>query len=274
MAQGPAELFAELHRGDAPFVMPNPWDRGSARILQGMGFSALATTSAGFAFSIGRRDAEGTVSRVEALDHAREIVQATHLPVNGDLENGFGTSPGDCAETVRQAIAAGLAGCSIEDTTADLSNPIIDFGLAVERIAASAEAVRQSGRPFVLTARAENFLYGRRDMDETLRRLNAFADAGADVLYAPGLRKIELVREVCRGVSRPVNVLATAGLTVPQIAEAGAKRISLGSAFALAAIRGLMRAATEVQEKGSFQFAAETPGFADINAMMLGRDEG
>ena len=133
--------------------------------------------------------------------------------------------------------------------------------------------MRQSGKPFVLTARAENFLYGRRDMDETLRRLNAFADAGADVLYAPGLRKIELVREVCQGVSRPVNVLATAGLTVAQIADAGAKRISLGGAFALAAIRGLVRAATEVQEKGTFGFAAETPGSADINAMMLGRDQ-
>lgn len=273
MTAGPAKSFADLHRDDKPFVMPNPWDRGSARILQSMGFSALATTSAGFAFSIGRRDAEGGVSRKEAIRHAAEIVQATHLPVNGDLENGFGTSPEACAETIRQALAAGLAGCSIEDTTADLSDPIIDFDLAVERIAAAAEVVRQSGKPFVLTARAENFLYGRRDMDETLRRLNAFADAGANVLYAPGLRKIELVREVCQGVSRPVNVLATAGLTVAQIADAGAKRISLGGAFALAAIRGLMRAATEVQEKGTFSFAAETPGSADINAMMLGRDE-
>lgn len=273
MTSDPAKSFADLHLGDRPFIMPNPWDRGSARILQSMGFSALATTSAGFAFSIGRRDAEGSVSRTEAIRHAAEIVQATHLPVNGDLENGFGTSPEACAETIRQALAAGLAGCSIEDTTADLSDPIVDFNLAVERIAAASEVVRQSGKPFVLTARAENFLYGRRDMDETLRRLNAFADAGADVLYAPGLRKIELVREVCQGVSRPVNVLATAGLTVAQIADAGAKRISLGGAFALAAIRGLVRAATEVQEKGTFGFAAETPGSADINAMMLGRDQ-
>ena len=268
-----AQAFADLHHGDQPFIMPNPWDRGSARILQDMGFRALATTSAGYAFSIGRRDAEGTVSRSEAIRHAGEIVQATHLPVNGDLENGFGISPEDCAETIRQAAAVGLAGCSIEDTTADMSAPIVEFGLAVERVAAAAEAVRALGRPFVLTARAENFLYGRRDMDETLRRLNAFADAGADVLYAPGLRKIELVREVCNGVSKPVNVLATPGLTVAQIADAGARRISLGSAFALAAIRGLMRAATEVQEKGTFTFAAETPGFADINAMMLGRDD-
>jgi len=267
-----AVRFAALHRGPKPFVMPNPWDRGSARILEHMGFDALATTSAGYAFALGRRDAEGGVSRDEAIGHAAEIVQATALPVNGDLENGFGTTPEDCAETVRQAAAIGLAGCSIEDTTADLADPIIDFGLAVERIAAAVEVVRALDRPFTLTARAENFLYGRRDMDDTLRRLNAFADAGADVLYAPGTRTIELVRQVCGGVDKPVNVLASAGLTVAEIADAGAKRISLGSAFALAAIRGLMRAASEVQEQGTFGFAAETPGFMDINAIMAGRD--
>ncbi|MDF1720447.1 MAG: isocitrate lyase/phosphoenolpyruvate mutase family protein [Minwuia sp.] len=272
MTSNIAADFAALHQGDGPFIMPNPWDRGSARILEHMGFKALATTSAGYAFALGRRDAEGGVSRAEAIGHANEIVQATVLPVNGDLENGFGTTPEHCAETIRQAAAAGLAGCSIEDTTADLSDPIIDFTLAVERIAAAVEVVRGLDRPFVLTARAENFLYGRRDMDDTLRRLNAFADAGADVLYAPGTRKIEQVREVCQGVTKPVNVLATASLTVAEIADAGAKRISLGSAFALAALRGLMAAASEVQEKGTFEFAADQPGFAEINAIMVGRD--
>lgn len=274
MENDSAAGFAALHQGDKPFIMPNPWDRGSARILEHMGFKALATTSAGYAFALGRGDAEGGVSRAEAIGHASEIVQATVLPVNGDLENGFGTTPEDCAETIRQAAAVGLAGCSIEDTTADLSDPIIDFALAVERIAAAVEVVRGLDRPFVLTARAENFLYGRSDMDDTLRRLNAFADAGADVLYAPGTRKIEQVREVCRGVMKPVNALAAPGLTVAEIADAGAKRISIGGAFALAAIRGLMRAATEVQEQGTFEFASESPGFMDINAIMTGRDKG
>jgi 2-methylisocitrate lyase-like PEP mutase family enzyme len=263
------EAFRALHVKGRPFVMPNPWDRGSTRILQEKGFPALATTSAGFAFSIGRRDAEGGVSRDEAIAHAAEIAAATDLPVNGDLENGFGPTPEDCAETVRQAAAAGLAGCSIEDATGDRAAPIFDFGLAVERIAAAVEAARATG--IVLTARAENFLYGRRDMADTLKRLNAFADAGAEVLYAPGLRDIGTVRELIAGVDRPVNVLASPGLTVTEIADAGAARISLGSAFALNAWRGLFAAANEVLEQGSFGFAAGKPGYMEISAMMKGR---
>ncbi|PJK28419.1 isocitrate lyase/PEP mutase family protein [Minwuia thermotolerans] len=262
--------FLKLHVKGQPFVMPNPWDIGSTRILESMGFPALATTSAGLAFSLGRRDAEGAVSRAEAIAHARLIAEATDLPVNGDLENGFGPTPEDCAETVRQAVEAGLAGCSIEDTTGDHANPIVPFELAVERVAAAAEAARQAGG-LVLTARAENFLYGRRDPDDTIRRLNAFAEAGADVLYAPGLRDIETVRNVISAVDRPVNVLASPGLTVAAIAEAGAARISLGSAFALAALRGLVGAAEEVMERGSFEFASAKPGYPEISALMKGR---
>lgn len=271
MANGLGQIFKELHEAPDVFVMPNPWDRGSARILESMGFKALATTSAGLAFSLGRRDAEGAVSRAEAIAHAAEIVAATSLPVNGDLENGFGPRPEDCAETVRQAAGAGLAGCSIEDATGDAGRPIFDQGLAVERIAAAVEAARGLGRPFVLTARAENFLYGRRDLDDTIRRLQAFEAAGADVLYAPGLRDIDTVRAVCGAVTKPVNVLASPGLSVAEIGAAGARRISLGSGLALAAIRGLWVAAQEIAERGTFEFARQTPGYAEVSRLMQGR---
>lgn len=265
-----SDAFLALHQKGKPFVMPNPWDLGSATVLEAMGFPALATTSAGFAFSIGRRDAEGGVSRDEAVDHAALIAGSTDLPVNADTENGFGLAPEDCAETVRLCAEAGLAGCSIEDTTGDFSDPIIGFELSVERIRAAAEAGRKAGG-IVLTARAENFLYGRQDMADTLRRLNAFAEAGADVLYAPGLRDAESVRTLIASVDLPVNVLASPGLTVQQIAEAGGARISLGSAFAINAFRGLIAAAEEVQNQGSFTFAAAKPGFMEINRMMKGR---
>lgn len=265
-----SDAFLAMHRKGSPFVMPNPWDLGSSRVLEAMGFSALATTSAGFAFSIGRRDAEGGVTRDEAVSHAAVIVGGTDLPVNADTENGFGLAPEDCAETVRQCVEAGLAGCSIEDTTGDFSDPIIGFEQSVERVRAAAEAGRQAGG-IVLTARAENFLYGRYDMADTLRRLNAFAEAGADVLYAPGLRDAESVKTLISAVDRPVNVLASPGLTVQQIADAGGARISLGSAFAVNAFRGLIAAAEEVQNEGSFTFAVAKPGFMEINRMMKGR---
>lgn len=264
-----ANAFRALHIKGQPFIMPNPWDLGSARILEVMGFPALATTSAGFAFSIGRRDAEGGITREEAVEHAREIAAATELPVNADTENGFGPSPEDCAETVLQCAEAGLAGCSIEDATGNFSDPIYDFGLSVDRVRAASEAARASG--IVLTARAENFLYGRRDFDDTVKRLNAFAEAGADVLYAPGLRDMQAVRTVIDAVDLPVNVLATPGLTVTEIAEAGAARISLGSALAINALRGLISAAEEVLQDGSFDFAAAKPGFMEINKMMAGK---
>lgn len=266
-----SEAFRAMHVKGAPFVMPNPWDLGSTRILEQLGFRALATTSAGLAFSLGRRDAEGAVSREEAIAHAGLIAAATDLPVNGDLENGFGASAEDCAETVRQAAAVGLAGCSIEDTTGQAGDPIFAFDHAVARVRAAAEAAQAAGG-LVLTARAENFLYGRRDIDDTIRRLRAFAEAGADVLYAPGLRDMESVRAVIGAVDRPVNVLASPSLTVGQIAEAGAARISLGSAFALNALRGLIGAAEEVLQRGTFGFAAAKPGYAEISEMMKGRE--
>ena len=254
--------FRALHERPGVFVMPNPWDAGSARILSALGFEALATTSAGFAFSIGRRDSAGDISREEILRNARDIVEATDLPVSADLEGGFGHDPKACAETIALAAETGLVGGSIEDATGDPAHPIYEFSHAVERIAAAAEAA--NGLPFMLTARAENFLYQRPDLDDTIRRLQAFEKAGAQVLYAPALLSLEAIREVCAAVSRPVNVLM--GLvgptyTVPQIAEAGGKRISVGGSLARAALGGFMRAAREVRELGSFTYAKDAmPG--------------
>src|SRR5882724_9919606 len=201
-----AATFRALHQGPGAFVIPNPYDAGTARILTALGFSALATTSAGFAFSIGRKD--GAITREESLAHCRVIVDATSLPVSADLENGFGAAPETVAETVRLAAAAGLVGCSIEDSTGDSAQPIYDSGHAVERVTAAVAAARSLGFPFALTARAENFLHGRADLDDTIRRLQAFEKVGADVLYAPGLRDLQTIRAICAAVSRPVNVLA------------------------------------------------------------------
>lgn len=266
-----AMRFAALHRAPGAFVIPNPWDAGSARILTALGFAALATTSAGLAFSLGRRDAEGAISREETLVNARAIVLATHLPVSADLEDGFGSRPKDVAETLRRAAAVGLVGGSIEDTTADPTRPIHEFSLAVERVAAAAEAVRGLPFPFTLTARAENFQFSRPDLDDTIARLCAFEAAGADVLYAPGLPDIAAIREVCAAVSRPVNVvigLPGWNFTVAELAQAGVKRISLGSALARAALAGLVRAAREIRDRGSFGFAEEALPFAEANDFM------
>ena len=211
-----AEQFKILHDGPDLFVMPNPWDIGSARIMAGLGAKALATTSAGFAYTIGRRDGRGAVSRDEALAHSRAIVEATDLPVSADLENGYVDAPRDVAETIRLAAATGLAGASIEDATGDREAPIYDFGHAVERIAAASEAARSLSRPFTLTARAENLLFGIDDLDDTLKRLQAFQEVGADVLYAPGLRRIEDIKLVCDSLEKPVSLLMGlkgAGLT-------------------------------------------------------------
>lgn len=199
------ETFKSLHTRPGVFVAPNPWDAGSARILTALGFEALATTSAGFAFSIGRRDSTAGLTREQVLENARGIVEATALPVSGDLEDGFGADPADCAATIRAAAEVGLVGGSIEDATGDPNGPIYDFDLAVERIAAAAEAA--NGLPFLLTARAENHICGRPDLDDTLRRLQAYARAGANVLYAPGLPDLDAIRMVCREVDRPVNVV-------------------------------------------------------------------
>ena len=271
-----ARLFRGLHERPGAFVISNPWDAGTARILAGLGFEALATTSAGLAFTLGRRDSEGAVTRDEALTHARTIVQATPLPVSADLENGFGDAPEAAAETIRLAAGFGLVGGSIEDATGDSARPIYDFAHAVERIAAAVEAAQSASIPFTLTARAENFLFGRPDLDDTIRRLQAFEAAGADVLYAPGLRDLEAIRTVCAAVSRPVNVvmgLSGASFSVEELAAAGVKRISLGSALARAALGAFLRGAREINDEGTFTFAGMAASFADLDPFMLGRND-
>ena len=267
-----ARAFRALHERPGAFVIPNPWDVGTARILAGLGFEALATTSAGMAFALGRRD--GAVSRDDALAHARTIVGATALPVSADLENGFGDAPETVAETIRLAAGTGLVGGSIEDATGDPDRPIYDRSLAVERIAAAVEAARALPFPFTLTARAENFLHGRPDLDDTIGRLQAFEAAGADVLYAPGLRDLGMIRTVCAAVGRPVNVimgLAGAPFSVDDLAAAGVRRISLGSALSRAALGTFLRAAREIKERGTFTFADGAASFAEIEPFMQGR---
>jgi 2-methylisocitrate lyase-like PEP mutase family enzyme len=263
-------VFRGLHERQGVFVMPNPWDAGTARILSALGFEALATTSAGLAFSIGRRDSAASLTRDEVLQNARAIVEATDLPVSADLEDGFGASPQACAETIRLAADVGVVGGSIEDATGDPDRPIYEFEHAVERIAAACEEARR--HPFVLTARAENFLHGRPDLDDTLRRLQAFEVAGADVLYAPGLPSLDAIRIVCTAVSRPVNVvmgLSGRAYTVEELAEAGVKRISVGGSFARAALGALVRAAREVKEHGTFTYAADAIPDAEASAHMV-----
>ncbi len=265
-----ARSFATLHAGPRPFVIPNPWDVGSARILAGLGFKALATTSAGMAFALGRRD--GAVMREMALDHVRAIVGATPLPVSGDLENGYGDAPAHVAETIRLAAEAGLVGASIEDSSGDPARPIYDKQHAVERIAAAVEAARSLPFPFTLTARAENFLHGRADLDDTLARLAAFEQAGADVLYAPGLRDLEQIRSVCRTLNKPVNVLAGIGgmgLSVEQLAEAGAAH-QPGWSVARAAYGALINAAQEMQERGRFTFVDGAVSMKELSAFLRG----
>mgnify|MGYP001156570495 FL=1 len=257
--------FRALHERPGAFVIPNPWDVGSARFLAALGFEALATTSAGFAFSRGLPD--GGVAFDEMIAHCRELAAATPLPVSADLEKGKGDSADSAAETVFAADAAGLAGCSLEDFSGDESAPIYDFSLAVERVAAAAEAARALATDFVFTARAENFLHGRPDLDDTIRRLQAFEKAGADVLYAPGLTGIEQVRAVCSAVSKPVNVLAVPGFTVAALAEAGVKRVSLGSKLATAAFSGLEGAAREILDHGTFDFSRAGVSYARLQAL-------
>ena len=272
-----AKRFQALHDSPGAFVIPNPWDAGTARILAGLGFEALTTTSAGLAFALGRRDGDGSVTREDALENARAIVDATDLPVAADLENGYGDSPEAAAETVRLAAEAGLVGASIEDATGDRQNPIYDFGQAVERVAAAAEAARALPFPFMFVARAENFLHGRPDLDDTIRRLLAFEEAGADVLYAPGLAKAEEIRAVCSAVGKPVNVvmgLKSASLSVADLSSLGVKRISLGSSLARAAWTGFVRAAREIREHGTFAFGEEILSFADVSAMIGGTRSG
>jgi 2-methylisocitrate lyase-like PEP mutase family enzyme len=270
-----ATQFRALHDGPGTFVIPNPWDAGTARMLAALGFQALATTSAGFAFSLGRRDGEGLVTRDETLAHARTIVEATDLPVSADLENGFGDEPDAVAETVRMAAATGLVGGSVEDATGEPRRPIYDLAHAVERVTAAVAAARSLPFPFVLVARAENFLHGRPDLGDTIRRLQAFAAAGADVLYAPGLPGLDAISAVCGAVSpRPVNVLAGgrgSAVTVASLAAAGVRRISVGSALSRAALGAFLRAAREIIAEGTFTFGDEAASFAELNGFMAGK---
>ncbi|WP_107330365.1 isocitrate lyase/PEP mutase family protein [Metapseudomonas otitidis] len=265
-----ARDFAALHQGPDLLVLPNPWDAGSARMLAHLGFKALATTSAGLAFSLGRRDAEGAVSREEALANARAIVEATPLPVAADLENGYGDSPEACAETLRLAAEAGLVGGSIEDASGRPEAPIYDAGLALERIQAAVEAARALPFPFTLAARAENFLHGRPDLDDTLRRLVAYAEAGADVLYAPGLTTREQIAEVVAAVApKPVNILVGSpalALTLDELAALGVRRVSLGSNLARVAYGAFFDAARQLQGH-DLSAAQQAMPFDRINAL-------
>ncbi|WP_165678141.1 isocitrate lyase/PEP mutase family protein [Metapseudomonas otitidis] len=265
-----ARDFAALHQGPDLLVLPNPWDAGSARMLAHLGFKALATTSAGLAFSVGRRDAEGAVSREEALGNARAIVEATPLPVAADLENGYGDSPEACAETLRLAAEAGLVGGSIEDASGRPVAPIYDAGLALERIQAAAEAARALPFPFTLAARAENFLHGRPDLDDTLRRLVAYAEAGADVLYAPGLTTREQIAEVVAAVApKPVNILVGSpalALTLDELAALGVRRVSLGSNLARVAYGAFFEAARQLHGH-DLSAAQQAMPFDRINAL-------
>jgi 2-methylisocitrate lyase-like PEP mutase family enzyme len=247
--------FRALHEAPDVFVIPNPWDVPSARVLAGLGFPALATSSAASANAIGRRD--GRLTRDEAMDHARLIVNATDLPVSADLEKGFGDAPEVVAETIRLAAEAGVVGCTIEDSTGNPASPLYDHGFAVERVAAAAEAARALRFPFMLTARAHNLLYPNPSLDDTIRRLQAYEKAGADVLFAPGLPDVAAVRAVCTAVSKPVNFMVGIkgkSFSVSELAAAGVRRISLATSLYRAAMTGLLDAAREVKEQGQFGF--------------------
>lgn len=258
--------FQEMHTRPGCFVIPNPFDVGTAKLLAHLGYEALATTSAGYAFTIGKSDM--AVGRELMIAHVREIVNATDLPVSADLENGFGDAPKYVAQTIRLGAEAGLAGGSIEDATGRKDDPIYEFGAAVERVRAAVDAAHSLAFPFTLTARCENFLHGRPDLKDTIKRLQAFQEAEADVLYAPGLRTKDDIAAVVKSVDRPVNVImgmAGVALTVAELTALGVKRISVGSALSRAALGGFMRAAKEMKEKGTFGFANEAVPFAEIN---------
>jgi 2-methylisocitrate lyase-like PEP mutase family enzyme len=269
-----AERFRSLHERPSGFVIPNPWDAGTARLLAGLGFEALATTSGGFAVTIGMRDGEGAVTRDAALAHARALVEACDLPVSADLENGYGDDPDSVAETVRLAASVGLVGCSIEDATGERSRPIYEKSYAVERVRAAVEAARALPFRFTLTARAENFLRGRPDLDDTIERLRAFEAVGADVLYAPSLPDLAAIRRVCESVTRPVNVMVgprNQCFPVRDLVAVGVRRISLGPTFLRAAMTAFLRAAREVREHGTFEFAENAVTFSELNALMAPR---
>jgi len=265
------EALKKLHEREGIFVIPNPWDAGSARILESLGFEALATTSAGLAFSIAKPDGVGAVTREETLENARAILSATKLPVAADLENGFGDDPETCAETILLASKAGLVGGSIEDNSGNSYDPIYPFELSVERVRAAVKAARSLPFHFTLTARAENLIYGRIDLKDTIRRLEAFADAGADVLFAPGLKTKEEIEAVVKAVApKPVNVvigLGVNGFTLDELQEMGVKRISLGSSLARAAYGAFYNAGEEISQKGTFSLTNNGIPYAKLNTL-------
>ena len=252
------ETFRALHAGE-PFVIPNPWDAGSARVLHALGFKALASTSSGFAFTLGRRD--GDVTLDEVAEHTAALAEATPLPLSVDLENGYGREPESAATAVRRIAEAGAVGGSIEDWDAD--SGIYELGLAVERVTAAVEAAAELPFPFTLTARAENHIRGVPDLDDTITRLQAFEAAGADVVYAPGLRTADEVRAVCEAASQPVNVLARPNLTMAELAEAGAQRISVGGALTWTAVDAFVSAARAIGERGDFSGLRPAPPLDD-----------
>lgn len=266
-----AQAFRALHEAAGPFVIANAWDAGSARILAGLGFPALASSSGAQAGVLGRRD--GMVTRDEALAHCRAIVEATDLPVSADLEKGFGDTPEAAAETIRLAAGVGLVGGSIEDASGYRDKPLFDLGLATERIGAAVAAAQALPFAFTLTARSENFLRGNPDLDDTIRRLLAFEQAGADVLMAPGLPDLAAVRAVCSAVTRPVNFMAGIkgrSFTIAELAAAGVKRISLATSLFRVAMSGLVDAAREVKEQGSFGYLDATMTTPELNGFMQG----
>ncbi|MFZ0820630.1 MAG: isocitrate lyase/phosphoenolpyruvate mutase family protein [Candidatus Acidiferrales bacterium] len=260
--------FHALHEREGAFIIPNPWDVGTACLLAQLGFEALATTSAGYAFSIGRQD--NSVERDEMIAHVAAIVGATDLPVSADLENGFGDTPEVVAETIRLAAAAGVVGGSIEDSTQMPDHPIYEHEYAAERVRAAAEVARALPFTFTLTARAENYLHGRPELRDTIKRLQAYQEAGADVLYAPGLTSKEDIAAVVRSVDRPVNVLAGlqgASLKLTDLSAIGVRRVSVGSLLSRTALGAFLRAAREMHEHGTFAFAEAAVSYRDISAM-------
>jgi 2-methylisocitrate lyase-like PEP mutase family enzyme len=269
-----AAAFRALHERPGAFIIPNPWDAGTAKLLASLGFEALATTSLGLANSLGRVDGTNTVSRNEVLENCRVIAEATALPVNADLENCYADEPWAAAEMIRLAAGAGVVGGSIEDATGNPDRPIYDFALAVERVQAAVEVARSLPVPFLLTARAENLLHGRLDLDDTIRRLQAFEKAGADVLYAPGVRDLATIRTVVSAVTRPVNVVMSAAdpaITAAQLAEAGVKRISVGGALSRLALAAFLKGAREMKDNGGFTWVRDTVPSRELKAIFKPR---